>query len=75
MELAEQEHPAAIQIFGDDPEIMAQAARLACAHRPDMIDINMGCPAPKIANNGSGSALMKNPDLCGRIVEAVKKKR
>lgn len=73
MELAEQEHPAAIQIFGDDPEIMAQAARLACAHRPDMIDINMGCPAPKIANNGSGSALMKNPDLCGRIVEAVKK--
>ncbi|MFQ9951519.1 MAG: tRNA dihydrouridine synthase [Clostridium sp.] len=74
MELAEQEHPAAIQIFGDDPEIMAQAARLACAHRPDMIDINMGCPAPKIANNGSGSALMKNPDLCGRIVEAVKKR-
>lgn len=72
MELSESEHPAAIQIFGDDPETMAQAARLACAHHPDMIDINMGCPAPKIANNGSGSALMKNPDLCGRIVEAVK---
>ena len=72
MELSPAEHPAAIQIFGDEPETMAQAAIKAMAYAPDVIDINMGCPAPKIANNGSGSALMKNPELCGRIVEAVK---
>lgn len=72
MELSEEEHPAAIQLFGDDPENFAQAARMALAYRPDFLDINMGCPAPKIANNGCGSALMKNPELCGRIVEAVK---
>ena len=71
MRLDEAEHPAAIQIFGDEPEVMALAAQKAMAYSPDAIDINMGCPAPKIANNGSGSALMKNPDLCGRIVEAV----
>ncbi len=71
MRLDENEHPAAIQIFGDEPEVMALAAQKAMAFSPDAIDINMGCPAPKIANNGSGSALMKNPDLCGRIVEAV----
>ncbi|MCI9273448.1 MAG: tRNA dihydrouridine synthase DusB [Clostridiales bacterium] len=72
MELSENERPAAIQLFGDDPETMAQAAKLALLHRPDFIDLNMGCPAPKITNNGSGSALMKNPELCGRIVSAVK---
>ena len=71
MRLDENEHPAAIQIFGDEPEVMALAAQKAMEFSPDAIDINMGCPAPKIANNGSGSALMKNPDLCGRIVEAV----
>lgn len=73
MTLSEQEHPAAIQIFGDDPEIMAQAAQKAAAFSPDVIDINMGCPAPKIANSGSGSALMKRPELCGEIVAAVKR--
>lgn len=69
--LSEMEHPAAIQIFGDDPEIMAQAARLTLPYQPDIIDINMGCPAPKIAGNGGGSALMKNPKLAGQIVKAV----
>lgn len=60
------------QIFGNDPEIMAQAARLVLTHGVfDFIDINMGCPVPKIAGNGDGSALMKDPDLAGRIVEAV----
>ena len=73
MTLSELEHPCAIQIFGDDPEIMAQAAVKAEAFRPDAIDINMGCPAPKIVNSGSGSALMRNPDLCGEIVAAVRK--
>ena len=60
------------QIFGNDPEIMAQGARLALAHSGcDFLDLNMGCPMPKIVNNGDGSALMKDPALAGRIVRAV----
>lgn len=60
------------QIFGNDPQIMAEAARLVLTHCAcDFIDLNMGCPVPKIAGNGDGCALMKNPDLAGRIVEAV----
>lgn len=60
------------QIFGNDPEIMAKAAQLTLTHGDfDFLDINMGCPVPKIANNGDGSALMKDPDLAARIVEAV----
>lgn len=69
--LSEKERPAAIQLFGDDPQIMAQAARFAMKFHPDVIDINMGCPAPKVAGNGGGSALMKNPPLAGQIVKAV----
>ena len=72
MELSEAERPAAIQLFGDDPQIMAQAARRAMDFSPDAIDINMGCPAPKVTGTGGGSALMKDPQLCARIVEAVK---
>jgi tRNA-dihydrouridine synthase B len=72
MELAGDEHPCAIQIFGNEPDVMANAAKLAVEKGADIVDINMGCPAPKIANNGSGSALMKNPSLCGEIVQAVK---
>lgn len=61
------------QIFGNDPQIMAQAAVLALEHSGcDFIDINMGCPMPKIANNGDGSALMRDIPLAGRIVRAVK---
>ena len=61
------------QIFGNDPAIMAEAARLALEYSGcDFIDINMGCPMPKIANNGDGSALMKDIPLAGRIVRAVK---
>ena len=61
------------QIFGNDPEIMAQGAKLALQHSGcDFIDINMGCPVPKIAGNGDGSALMKDPVLAGEIVAAVK---
>jgi nifR3 family TIM-barrel protein len=73
MEISDYERPCGIQIFGDDPECMAQAANHAMQNSPDIIDINMGCPAPKISSNGSGSALMKNPELCGKIVEAVVK--
>ncbi len=71
METSDFERPCGIQIFGDDPECMAEAALRAMKNTPDVIDINMGCPAPKISTNGSGSALMKNPELCGKIVEAV----
>lgn len=71
METSEYERPCGIQIFGDDPDCMAEAVLHAMKNTPDIIDINMGCPAPKISTNGSGSALMKNPELCGRIVEAV----
>ena len=73
MELSPAERPAAIQIFGDQPEIMAKAAEKAMEFEPQAIDINMGCPAPKISNSGGGCALMKRPDLCGDIVSAVKK--
>lgn len=69
--LSEKERPAGAQIFGNDPETMAKAALDAMEFSPDFIDINMGCPAPKIAGNGGGSALLKNPELIGKIVEAV----
>ena len=68
------EYPAAVQIFGSDPACMAEAAQIALEQTgADIIDINMGCPMGKIVNNGDGSALMKDPDKAGRIVEAVVK--
>ena len=69
--LGESENPAAAQIFGDDPEVMAQAAVKCLAFNPQIIDINMGCPAPKVAMNGGGASLMKRPELAGEIVKAV----
>lgn len=68
------ETPVAVQIFGSEPEIMAEAAE-RLSHRDDLsiIDINMGCPAPKIIKNGEGSALMKNPELVRNIVREVVK--
>ena len=71
MEISSRERPCGIQIFGDEPSCMADAARHAMENHPDIIDINMGCPAPKISGNGSGSALMRHPQLCGEIVRAV----
>lgn len=59
------------QLFGGEPEIMAAAAKVAESFSPDFIDINMGCPAPKVANNGGGSSLLKDPKLVGEIVSAV----
>ncbi len=73
LKLSEKEHPGAVQLFGYEPDVMAAAAETAMQYQPNIIDINMGCPAPKIAMNGAGSALMKNPDLCGEIVAAVTK--
>ena len=68
------EHPAAVQIFGNDPVCMAEAAQIAIEHTgADILDINMGCPMGKIVNNGDGAALMKDPEKAGRIVEAVVK--
>ena len=69
--LGEREGKAGAQIFGDNPEIMAQAAVKCLEFKPDIIDINMGCPAPKVAMNGGGASLMKNPRLAGEIVKAV----
>lgn len=69
--LSDAERPAGAQIFGDDPEIMARAALKAMEFSPDFIDINMGCPAPKIAGNGGGSALLKKPELISQIVKSV----
>ena len=65
------DRPAAIQLFGTEPQVMAQAAKLCLEFEPQAIDINMGCPAPKVANNGAGSALMKDPQLAGKIIYAV----
>lgn len=73
MVLGETEKPAAVQIFGCDPATMAEAAKKAAATGCQAVDINMGCPAPKIAGNGGGSALMKDPDLAARITEACVK--
>lgn len=73
MEISDREHPCAVQIFGAEPDTMADAARFAMQYQPDMIDINMGCPAPKIAGGGSGAALMRHPALCGEIIRAVAK--
>ena len=67
------EKPCAIQLFGSEPDIISRMVKeLYEGFGSDisMIDVNMGCPMPKIVNNGEGSALMKDPDLCGRIVEA-----
>lgn len=73
MLLGETEKPAAVQIFGNVPETMAEAAKKAAQTGCCAIDINMGCPAPKIAGNGGGSALMKEPVLAAKITEAVVK--
>lgn len=71
--LSEKERPAAAQIFGSDPKIMAESALECMKFFPDAIDINMGCPAPKIAGNGGGSALLKDPELASRIMAEVRK--
>ncbi len=65
------ERPCAAQIFGDDPEIMAKAAVKCLEYSPEVIDINMGCPAPKVAMNGGGASLLKNPPLAFEVIKAV----
>lgn len=65
------EKPLAVQIFGHEPDIMANIAQKALSEGAVIIDINMGCPAPKIVNNSDGSALMKSPETAGKIIAAV----
>lgn len=71
------EHPVSLQLFGADPDIISEMARKIESLPFDILDINMGCPVPKVVNNGEGSALMKNPLLAGKIIEktasAIKK--
>lgn len=69
--LDDREHPIGLQLFGSEPELMADMARQIEALGFDFIDINMGCPVPKVFNNGEGSALMKDPKLAGQIVAAI----
>ena len=72
LQLGDGEHPAAAQIFGSDPVCMEEAAAIARQlSGADFIDINMGCPVPKVANSGDGSGLMRNPDKAVRVAEAV----
>ena len=73
LEVREEERPVALQLFGSDPKILGEMAHKIEDRNFDIIDINMGCPVPKIVNNGEGSALMKNPKLVHEIVSAVSK--
>jgi nifR3 family TIM-barrel protein len=73
LSIATEESPAAVQVFGSEPELVAEAARQSEAGGAAIIDINMGCPTPKIVKNGDGSALMKKPELAGAIIRATAK--
>jgi tRNA-dihydrouridine synthase B len=75
LRIANEEKPVAAQIFGNDPDIMAEVVEKHFNKRDDvaLIDINMGCPVPKITKNGEGSALLRNPELAAKIVESIKK--
>ena len=71
LRFGETERPLGIQLFGSEPDDMAQAARVLAPWQPDFIDLNMGCPTPKIVKNGDGAALMLDPDKAARVVEAL----
>ena len=71
LEIHPDEQPVSLQFFGSDPQIMSEMAKRVEERPFDIMDINMGCPVPKVVKNGEGSALMKNPKLAGEIVKAV----
>lgn len=73
LKISETEHPVALQLFGEDPYIMSEMAKRIEDRPFDILDINMGCPVPKIVNNQEGSALMKQPKRVGEIVSAISK--
>ena len=74
LRIEEEEHPIAVQIFGSEPEYMGRATEIMNEYPNEILDINMGCPAPKVIRNGDGSALMKNPKLAEEVLKAVVKK-
>ena len=74
LKIEEEEHPVAVQIFGSEPEFIAGATEILNEHSNEILDINMGCPAPKVVKNGDGSALMKTPQLAAKVIEAAAKK-
>jgi nifR3 family TIM-barrel protein len=71
LEIHEKEHPVSLQLFGSEPEIMQEAVEMIKDRAYDILDVNMGCPVPKVVSNGEGSALMKNPELIEKIVSAL----
>lgn len=71
--VTDEERPMAVQLFGNEPDFMAKAVEIVLDYEPDVIDINMGCPVPKVVNTGAGSALMKNTDLAAAVTEAAVK--
>jgi len=71
LEVTDKERPMAVQLFGAEPLIMEKAVKIAERYKPDIIDINAGCPMPKIVREGSGSALMKDPALLGEVIKAA----
>lgn len=73
LNVTDYERPMAVQLFGCEPEFVAPAVKIAESFKPDIIDLNSGCPVPKVAGNGSGSALMKNPKLFGEMITAMVK--
>lgn len=73
LNILDEEHPVAVQIFGSEPEYMGRAAKILNDYPNEILDINMGCPAPKVIKNGDGSALMKNPKLAAEVLTSVVK--
>lgn len=71
--VTDEERPMAIQLFGSEPDFMARAVEIVLEYKPDIIDINMGCPVPKVVNTGAGSALMRNVPLAAEIAESAVK--
>lgn len=73
LEIEEAERPVALQLFGSDPEIMGSMAAQIEHRNFDILDVNMGCPVPKVVNNGEGSAMLKTPELAGKVIESIAK--
>lgn len=71
LNIRDEEHPISVQIFGSDPDYMGRATEILNEYPNEILDINMGCPAPKVVKNGDGSALMKNPKLAGEVLKVV----
>lgn len=69
--VTDEERPMAIQLFGSEPEFMGNAVEIVLRYKPDIIDINMGCPVPKVVNTGAGSALMRDAELAARVVDSA----